>query len=78
MTMHPEPGGGVSFRVIIGIGGGRTAKRDILEVIISAEHIAELSRLLADRGGGITGDSDPGLSFPCHIGFCRNAVSSAA
>ena len=78
MTMQPELGGGMSFRVIIGVGGGRTAKRDLLELIISAEHIGEISRVLADHGAGITCDYDTMPSFPCHIGFCRDAVSSAA
>jgi hypothetical protein len=77
MTMHPGPDGRVSFRVIIGVGGERTAKHDLLELIIGAEHIGDLSRVLADPGTGITGDSDPMPPFPCHIGFCRNAISTA-
>jgi hypothetical protein len=78
MTMHSDLGGSVSFRVLIGVGGGRNTKRDLLELIISAEQIGELTRILADHNAGIVGDSDPMPSFPCHVGFCRNAVSSAA
>jgi hypothetical protein len=69
MTILPEPGGGVSFRVLIGVGGKQAAERDLLELIISAGHIADLSRALAGHGAG---------SLPCHIGFSRNAVSAAA
>lgn len=78
MTAHPELGGGVSFRVLIGVDDGQTAECDLLELIISAEHVGQLSRVLADYRAGIIGESDSVPSFPCHIGFCRNAVSSAA
>lgn len=78
MTVHPEPGGNVSFRVVIGIDDGQTAKRDLLELIIGPSYIGNLSRALTGQDISIAGGSDPVPSFPCHIGFCRNAISSAA
>jgi hypothetical protein len=77
MTAHHEMDGGVSIRVVVGIGGG-TVKHDLLELIISAENVGELCSVLACGGTGITGGGDLRPSFPCHIGFCRDAVSSAA
>lgn len=78
MTLHPEPGGGVSFRIIVGIGTELTAEHDLLELIISAAHVRDVSRALTGDGQSISGRSDQVLSLPCHIGFCPNAASIAA
>lgn len=77
MTMHYEPAGSVSFRVLIGTGGGRAADGDLLELIIGVEHLGELSRVLASPGAAAAADPGSPRSFPCHIGFCRNAVTNA-
>jgi hypothetical protein len=72
MTISPEPDGTVSFRVLIGADDGRTAGCDLIEVIISPEH---LSRALGGLG---TEPVDQRQAFPCHVGICRNAVNDAA
>jgi hypothetical protein len=74
MTTLPEPGGGVSFRVLISVGGKQAAAADLLELIISAEHIVDLSRALAGYGAGVASGLDPMLALPCHIGFSRNVL----
>jgi hypothetical protein len=76
--MLPEPGGGLSFRVLIGLDGEETAECDLLELIIGADHIADLGQALVDSRAGRAGDLDPAVLLPCHIGYCKNAVSAAA
>jgi len=78
MTINSEPDGSVSFRVIIDVGGEQCDQRDLLELIIGSEHIGDLSRVLAGRGPATSGGTDQVPPFPCHIGFCRNAVNTAA
>jgi hypothetical protein len=70
MAMDVGPAGGVSLHVVIG-EDGPAGKRDLLELIISAEHVRHLSRVL---GGGC--DRVP--AFPCRIGYSREAVITAA
>ncbi len=50
---------------IIGIGDEATGKRYLLELIIGAEHVADLTRSLG-HSAMTAGESDPTL-FPCHI-----------
>jgi hypothetical protein len=78
MMILREPGGALSFRVLIGVDGEQTAECDLLELIIDAEHIADLGKALAGYGAGRAADLDPALLLPCHIGYCKNAVSAAA
>jgi hypothetical protein len=77
MTITPEPDGSLSLRVIIGVGGGQTSQRDLLELIISSEHIADLRQALASHSTETSGGTDQVPPFPCHIGFCRNAINAA-
>jgi hypothetical protein len=62
----------------IGVPDWLNGKHDLLELIIGPEYIGDLSRALADHGTGIAADSTLMQQFPCHIGFCRDAVRSAA
>lgn len=78
MTLHPEPDGSVSFRVLIGANGGQAAENDMLELIVGASYTGRLSIVLAGHGATAAEGPDPALSFPCQIGFCRNPVSTAA
>jgi hypothetical protein len=76
MTITPEPGGSLSLRVIIGVGGGRTGQQDLLELIISSEHIADLRQALASHSTETSGGTDQVPPFPSHIGFCQNAINA--
>lgn len=78
MTMLAEPGGGASFRVLIGTSGGRPADRDLLELVVSAEHIADIGHALAACGAVAAAEFTTAPSVPCRIGFRRKAVSAAA
>jgi hypothetical protein len=78
MTIQPEPGGTVSFRVMVGAGGGQSGQHDLIELIIGAEDIGHLSQALAGHYSGQDAESTGMPPFPCHIGFCRNAVNDAA
>jgi hypothetical protein len=68
MAIDVGPAGHVSMRVVIG-ENGPAGKRDLLELVISAEHVRYLSHAL---------DGDRVPSFPCRIGYSREAVISAA
>jgi hypothetical protein len=78
MTMLLEPGGGASFRVLVGAGGDQPADRDLLELVVSAEHVKELGQALADRGAGTIAHFATVPPVPCHIGFRRQAINAAA
>lgn len=78
MTLHPEPDGSVSFRVLIGANGGQATENDMLELIVGASYTGRLSIVLTGRGASAGERPDPALPFPCQIGFCRNPVSTAA
>src|SRR6266568_3171374 len=69
MMILPELGGGLSFRVLIGVDGEQTAECDLLELIIGAEHIADLGQALVGYGAGKVGDLDLVLLLPCHVGY---------
>jgi len=75
MTINPEPDGGLSFRVVIGTASENAIECDQLELIVSSEHVANLGRVL---DGYETQRTDRTRSFPCHIGFSRNAVRTAS
>lgn len=78
MMMLPEPGGGLSFLVLIGVDGEQTAECDMLELIIGAEHIADLGQALVSYEAGRAGDLDPALLLSCRVSYCMNAVNAAA
>lgn len=69
MTLHPEPDGSVSFRVLIGANGGQAAENDMLELIVGASYTGRLSLLLAGHGATAGEGPDAALPFPCQIGF---------
>ena len=77
MTVSPGAGGGISFRVVVGINDGQAVRRHLLELIISPEHKVDLASALAHRSTATFGDADS-LSFPCRIGFCSNVMKSTA
>jgi hypothetical protein len=70
MAVDIGPAGSVSLRVVIG-EDAPAGKRDLLELIISAEHVRHLSQAL-------NGGRDCVPAFPCHIGYSREAVITAA
>jgi hypothetical protein len=74
MTVHREPGGGLSLRVIIEAGGGQDTRHDLLELIIGAEHLGCVRRVCV--GQRICADPVPVI--PCHVGLCRDAAIVAA
>jgi hypothetical protein len=78
MTVYPGVAGSVSFRVIVGVGEGQTAKHDLLEFVISAENATELVHALMCRGTRIAREDDPLSSFPCHVGSCTDAGTGTA
>jgi hypothetical protein len=78
MAIAAEPDGRVSFRVVVGADGGQSAGYDLVELIISPEHV---ERALAGmKIGAPTGieNSDELSTFPCHIGLYRGAGHAAA
>jgi len=71
MMVTPHPDGRVSFSVLIGTGDG--GPDDLIELIISPEHI---HRALADAKihALATAGSEKEKqvqTFPCHVGFSR-------
>jgi hypothetical protein len=78
VAIIPEPDGRVSFRVLIGADSGRSSGCDLVELIISPEHI---EHALAGMKIGAMADAehaDELPTFPCHVGFYRDAVHAAA
>lgn len=78
MTIHPEPGGSVSLRVIVGTDDGTGARHDLLELIIGADDIPGVSRVLSRDGTASDDGQNWRHPFPCHIGFLRHSAHSAA
>lgn len=78
MTITPEPDGRMSFRVLIGAEGKRIADCDLIELIISPEHINHALASAKVRGLASADAADQPSTFPCHIGFCRSAVHKVA
>lgn len=72
MTVHSEPDGSVSFRVLISASGKHATDNGVLELIVGASYTGRLSLVLAGQG------AEQALPFPCQIGVCRNTVSTAA
>ena len=78
MTVHREPRGSVSFRVVIDVSNGSAAERDQFELVIAADQLPDLDRALADHARPDADAAGSVPSFPCHIGFRRQATETAA
>jgi hypothetical protein len=78
MAIIPKADGRVSIRVVIGAGSGRSSRCDLVELIISPEHVecALAAMMVRAMAGPENADELP--TVPCHIGFYRNAVHRAA
>jgi hypothetical protein len=74
MTITPQPDGSLSLRVIIGTADENATECAQLELIIGSAHVADLGQVL---DGFQAQRTDRTRSFPCHIGFCGNAVRTA-
>ena len=73
MMITPNPDGRVSFSVLIGTGDPDRGPDDLIELIMSPEHI---HRGLADAKTCVLDAASPGKeketqAFPCHVGFSR-------
>jgi hypothetical protein len=78
VAITPEPDGRVSFRVIVGTSSGRPSGCDLVELIIDPEHVGRVLAGMKIRATAATVDSDERPTFPCHIGFYRSTVHTAA
>lgn len=78
VAITSEPDGRVSFRVVVGANSGRPSGCDLVEVIINPEHVRRAMAGMRIRTTAGTGDADGPPTFPCHIGFYRSAVHTAA
>jgi hypothetical protein len=78
MTITAQPDGKMSFRVLIGADSERSSGYDLIELIISPEHVSHAlaSAKISSLAGTKTADKLP--TFPCHIGLHRNAAHIAA
>jgi hypothetical protein len=78
VAITSEPDGRVSFRVVVGTNSGRPSGCDLVELIINPEHVGSALAGMRIRATADTGDADETPTFPCHIGFYRSAVHTAA
>lgn len=78
VAITSEPDGRVSFRVVVGADSGRSSGCDLVELIISAEHVGRALAGMKIRAMADTENTDELPTFPCHIGFYRNVVHTAA
>jgi hypothetical protein len=78
VAITPEPDGRLSFRVVVGADGGRSCGGDLVELIISPEDVRRALTGMSARAPADTANADGPPTFPCHIGFCRGAVHTAA
>jgi hypothetical protein len=78
MAIAAEPDGRVSFRVIVGADSGQPAGYDLVELIISAEHVERALAGMKIRTMTSPENADELPTFPCHIGLYRSAVHAAA
>ncbi len=78
MAITREPDGRVSFRVVVGGDSRRSAECDLVELIISPEHVERaLAAIDVGARAGLENAQEP-PTLPCHIGFYSNAVHTAA
>jgi hypothetical protein len=78
VTIAAQPDGRVSFRVRVGAGDRPTAECDLIELIISLEHVGDA---LAEARTGPRASRQAAEElpvFPCHIGLYRNAAPAAS
>lgn len=78
MTIHSDPGGGLSFRVIISAVGRPDEKHDLLELIVDARHIEHIWQACAEQRNEMTGGPESPPAIPCHVGFSRGGTIAAA
>jgi hypothetical protein len=77
VAITAEPDGRVSFRVLIGAASGRPSECDVIELIISPEHVS--CALAGTKIRALAGSEtahEPAV-FPCHIGLYCKAVHTA-
>jgi hypothetical protein len=78
VEITPGPDGRVSFRVIVGADSGQPCGCDLIELIINPEYVGRALAGVKIRAMADTENTDELPTFPCHIGFYRNAVHTAA
>jgi hypothetical protein len=78
VAITSEPDGRVSFRVIVGANSGRPSGCDLVELIIDPELVGSALAAMKSRATADAGNTDEQPTFPCHIGFYRSAVHTAA
>ena len=78
MIIIREPDGRVSFRVVVGADSGQSSGCDLVELIISPEHVERAMAAIKIQAMADTENADEPPAFPCHIGFYRDAVHTAA
>lgn len=71
MTLHPEPDGSVSFRVLIAVNGGHAKDSDMLELIVGASYTGRLSIVLAGHGAAVAEGPTRHCLFRVRSGFVR-------
>jgi hypothetical protein len=71
MTIHPESGGGISIRVVIGAAADPGGQCSLIELIIGTEQTRELAQAVAAGAGSRR-------SLPCHIGFGQHPATTTA
>jgi hypothetical protein len=74
MTITLEPDGRLSFRVLVGAQSGRDGGCDMIELIISPEHIGHALAAARINALAAAKATDQPPAFPCHIGFSRNGA----
>ncbi|MGH3398290.1 MAG: hypothetical protein ACRDPO_26740 [Streptosporangiaceae bacterium] len=78
VAITSEPDGRVSFRVVVGANSGQPSQCDLVELIINPEHVGRALAGMQLRATADMGDAHEPPTFPCHIGFSRSAVHTAA
>lgn len=79
VAITSEPDGRVSLRVVVGAANsGRSSGCDLVELIIDPGPVERALAGLKVRATADTGDGHEPPTFPCHIGFHRSAVHTAA
>lgn len=74
VMIAPNPDGRVSFSVLIGTGDANGGPDDLIELIISPEHIHRAlagakTRALASADSEKEEKEKEVQAFPCHVGF---------
>jgi hypothetical protein len=77
MTISQAADGRISFRVLIGADSDRSSECDLVELIISPEHVSRALAVAEIRALAGTKDGRDESTFPCHIGLYSNAGHTA-